>query len=388
LSDKKIMSGNQSAALAVKLSRAQVVSAYPITPQTSLIETLAHDWASGAFKGQFVVVDSEYSALSYLVGAGYAGARVFTATGSHGLVYMHELLHWAAGARLPVVMVNVNRALGAPWCLEPDHLDSLSQRDTGWIQLYCASVQEILDTVVMAFRLAWEVKVPCMVVYDGFSLSHTYEMVEVPGQEAVDRFLPPLPDHPTLAPSRVVNIQPLVGSKKMHELIRDRCRGMEKVPLALDAMAEDFRILTGRNYRNLEPENLEGSSTVIICAGSISQTVEHVLPTLNALKGEGVGMIRLRLFRPFPAKQLLSLLEGRKIKHLVVIDRCVSAGSGGIMAQEIRSVLQGADFRGSVVELNLAGGLDLTPEMVAKGLEQLSFEKKADAKTLTWGSEL
>lgn len=251
------MTGNQAAAYAANLCRIQVVSAYPITPQTSIVETLSNLWAEGEFEGEFVVVDSEYSAMSYLIGAGYAGARTFTASASHGLAYMHEVLHWAAGARLPIVMVNVNRAIGAPWCLEPDQLDSLSQRDTGWMQLYCSSVQEIADMVIMAFRLAEAVKIPCMVVLDGFALSHTYEAVELPEQEKVDAFLPLPPDRPQLVPQQPVNIQPLVFSNKMMEIIKSRHQSMTEAPRLLKQFGEDFREIFHRSVVPVEPTHME-----------------------------------------------------------------------------------------------------------------------------------
>ena len=226
----KLMNGNEAAALAVKLCKAQVVCAYPITPQTSLVENIAEMWATGNFPGEYISVESEYSALSYVVGAAYAGARTFTATSSQGLAYMHELLHWASGARLPIVLVNVNRALGAPWSLEPDQGDSLSQRDTGWIQLYCSNVQEIMDTVILAFRLAEEARTPCMVVYDGFTLSHTYEVVDFPNQEEVDQFLSPPPQEALFHPSRPETIQSVTDYRYLARVVQAGHRAMLQVP--------------------------------------------------------------------------------------------------------------------------------------------------------------
>lgn len=382
-----ILSGNQAAALAVKLSRVQVISAYPITPQTSLIETVAGFWARGDLEGEFVVVESEYSAMSYLIGAAYAGARTFTASASHGLAYMHELLHWAAGARLPVVLVNVNRAMGAPWCLEPDQVDSLSQRDTGWMQLYCAGVQEILDTVILAFRLAEETSIPCMIIYDGFALSHTYEAVEVPEQEQVDAFLPPPPKRPALSPENPVNIQPMVDSRKMSELIRDRHLTMKKVPRLMGEMSVEFAKIFGRKCPVLEAEGLEGAQRVIIAAGSVSQTVKSLLPSLNG--GEiKTGLLRLKLFRPFPGEELIKAFRSSKAKEVMVIDRNISPGAGGIFTQEVRSVLQGANFQGRVYQLNLAGGMDLTPELLQKALDRAAKIPEEDKEKIIWGVEL
>ncbi|MFA5078018.1 MAG: pyruvate ferredoxin oxidoreductase, partial [Dehalococcoidia bacterium] len=199
-SDIHILDGNQAAAIAAKLSRVQVVAAYPITPQTPLTEKLSHFVEDGQLKAEYVAVESEHSAMAVCTSASIVGARTFTATSSHGLAYMHEMLHWAAGARLPIVMACVNRALGAPWNVLNDQQDSISQRDTGWIQLYCRNNQDILDTVIQAYRIAEKVYVPVMVCYDGYILSHTEMPVDIPEQVDVDRYLPPYKPHTTLDP--------------------------------------------------------------------------------------------------------------------------------------------------------------------------------------------
>jgi len=189
---KKVLMGNFAASHGVRLSRAQVISAYPITPQTHVVEELSAMVARGDLNAKFIKVESEHSALACCIAASVMGARAFTATSSHGLLLMHELLHWAAGGRLPIVMVAVNRAIAPGWNIWNEQTDTLSQRDTGWIQLYCASNQEILDTVIQAFKLAELVKIPVMVIYDAFILSHTYEPVDIPDQKVVDKFLPPI----------------------------------------------------------------------------------------------------------------------------------------------------------------------------------------------------
>src|SRR4030043_906359 len=188
---KKVLTGNQAVAYGAILSRVDVISAYPITPQTTIVEELSELIASGRLRTKFLKVESEHSAMAALIGASTGGVRCFTATSSQGLAYMHEMLHWASGARLPIVMVNVNRALGPPWNIWSDQSDSLSQRDTGWIQLYCENNQEVLDTIVQAFRIAEWGKLPVMVVLDAFVLSHTSEAVEIPTREEVDQYLPP-----------------------------------------------------------------------------------------------------------------------------------------------------------------------------------------------------
>lgn len=380
------MNGNQAAALAVQLSRAQVVCAYPITPQTSLVENIARMWAEGSFPGEYVSVESEYSALSYLIGASYSGARTFTATSSQGLAYMHELLHWAAGARLPIVMVNVNRALGAPWSLESDQLDSLAQRDTGWIQIYCADVQEIFDTVLLAFRLAEETRIPCMVVYDGFVLSHTYEVVELLDQEGVDRFLPPPPNRPVIDPQKPQNIHAVTDFRYLARNIQERHLCMLKVPAAVQELELEYEKISGRGYPLAEAVGLDEAETVIVAAGSAAQTVKSALPALN-INGEKRGLLRIRLFRPLPKEEITSLLGNPRLKKLVVIDGDISSGTGGIFAQEIRGLLQGTSFGGEIFELNLAGGVDLTPQKLIEGLRKVDGAEKERDKII-WGVDL
>lgn len=386
--ERKLMNGNQAAALAVKLSRVQIVCAYPITPQTSLVENIAEMWSAGSFPGEYVSVESEYSALSYLIGAAYAGARTFTATSCQGLAYMHELLHWAAGARLPIVLVNVNRALGAPWSLEPDQLDSLSQRDTGWIQIYCSDVQEIMDTLIFAFRLAEQTRIPCMVVYDGFVLSHTYEVVELPLQEQVDAFLPSPPCRAAFDPARPQTIQAVTDSRYLPRIFKERHLSMLKVPEAVKELESEFKGIFGRNYPPAEAVGLEEAETVIVAAGSTAQTVKSFLSSSAYKKENGkVGLLRLRLFRPLPAEEIVPLLCQENLKRILVVDRNVSAGTGGIFAHELRALLQGTAYRGKIFELNLAGGVDLTPELLHKGLQEV-YRDPGERRNIIWGVDL
>src|SRR5210317_2285299 len=193
---KKVIEGSQAVSEAARLAKVQVIAAYPITPQTHIVEALSEYCSDGTLDARFINVESEHSAMAAVIGAASGGARAFTASSSHGLAYMHELLHWASAARLPIVMAEVNRALGPGWNIWLDQTDSLSQRDTGWIQFYCEDGQEVLDTTLQAFRLAESVNLPVMVILDAFFLSHTFEPVDVPEQDAVDQFLPPF--HPKI----------------------------------------------------------------------------------------------------------------------------------------------------------------------------------------------
>jgi pyruvate/2-oxoacid:ferredoxin oxidoreductase alpha subunit len=384
--ERKLLNGNQAAALAVKLSRVQVVCAYPITPQTSLVESIAAMWAQGDFSGEYVSVESEYSALAYLIGASYAGARTFTATSSQGLAYMHELLHWAAGARLPMVMVNASRALGAPWSLEPDHLDSLAQRDTGWIQFYCADVQEILDTLILSFRLVEETRIPCMVIYDGFVLSHTFEVVELPDQKQADAFLPAPPDRAALQTDQPQNLQAVTDFRYLSRVLQERHLDMLQVLRVTKKLTQQYTEIFGRDYPLVEACELEEAGTVIVAAGSAAQTVRSVLPSLNDQDGKK-GLLRLRLFRPLPEEEIISLLAQPHIQKIVVIDRDISAGLGGIFAQELRALLQGSSFQGKIYELNTAGGIDLTPQLLRRGLEAVAASSGERGKII-WGVDL
>ncbi len=377
---EKIITGNQAVAQGVRLSRAQVVSAYPITPQTTVMETLAEMWAGGEFGGDFVAVESEYSALGYCVGAAYAGARAFTATSSHGLAYMHELIHWAAGARLPIVMSNANRAIGAPWCIESDQTDSLSQRDTGWLQLYCSSVQEILDSIIMAFRLAETARLPVMVNYDGFYLSHTYEAAAIPEQKEVDLFLPSPPDRPAIDLDAPENRHGLVGSEAMHRLLSVRYQATEAVLAIYEEIYREFALRFGRRWPAVEYAGPPGAQTVLVTAGGMAQTVKSFLSG----PGRGEALLRIRLFRPFPADGIRKVLGAPHVARVVVIDRNVSMGVGGIFAQEVKAALQGLPKGPQVSELNVSGGLDLSPDLLARALEA----QRPEGEKINWAVNL
>lgn len=379
----EMITGNQAAALAVQRAGVDLVSAYPITPQTAIVEDIAGFWARGELGGEFVSVESEYAALSYCCGASAAGARTFTATSSHGLAFMHEMTHWIAGARLPVVMAVVNRALGAPWCLDPDQGDSLSQRDTGWIQLYCANAQEIFDTILQAYPLSESLLLPCMVVLDGFYLSHTYEAVELPEPEQVKRFVEPPRFAAQVDPLQPANMHGLTPGEEVSRLVRERHRDLLRVPAVMGEINERFAAIFGRSYAPAEGKALEGAETVVVTAGSISETVESALPGL-----EKTGMIRLKAFRPFPADELRALLKKSAAQRIIVIDRNCSPGAGGILAQELRSALY-SDGSGPVVQnLVLAGGIDLSPQMLRQVINEPPGDGAGNMIMEQWGVDL
>ncbi len=359
----EVISGSQAAAIGVQRAGVNLVAAYPITPQTAIVETLANFEARGLLGGEFVSVESEYAALACCNGAAAAGARAFTATASHGLAYMHEMIHWCSGARFPIVMVNVNRTIGAPWSLDPDQGDSLSQRDTGWLQIYCAGAQEVLDTVIQAFVLAEKLLLPCMVVFDGFYISHTYEAVDVPEIDEARAFVGPPAFRAQVQPGFPSNLHALSTGEAQHELVRNRHRDMMSAPEVFAEINERYRETFGRSYKALDAVIPPGATTVFLAAGATAETVRWSLPQL-----EEAGLLQLRMFRPYPAAELCSILEAHEIERVIVIDRNCSIGMGGIFAQELRAALYGMSSPPAVENMVLAGGIDLTPEMLGEAL--------------------
>jgi pyruvate/2-oxoacid:ferredoxin oxidoreductase alpha subunit len=357
---KKVLMGNFAASHGVRLARAQVVSAYPITPQTHVVEELSAMVARKEIDARFIKVESEHSAMACCIGASIMGARAFTATSSQGLLLMHELLHWAAAGRLPIVMVAVNRAIAPGWNIWNEQTDTLSQRDTGWIQLYCSSNQEILDTVIQAFKLAEAVKIPVMVIYDAFILSHTYEPVDIPDHEVIDTFLPP-PDLPdALSPDRAQAFGSVTGPDFHMEFRMKFHQAYEGVRDTFNRIDREYGSLLGRDYGVIESYRCEDAEVIMVAAGSLAGPTRMVVDGLRE-KGVKAGRIKLKLFRPFPAEELLTAL--RPAKKILVLDRNLSVGTGGIFAHEIRAVMKG-DPRpvwGFVAGL---GGRDIVPELI------------------------
>lgn len=375
-----MMSGSQAAATAVQRAGVDLVAAYPITPQTAIVETLANFEATGELGGEFVSVESEYAALACCYGAAAAGARVFTATASHGLAYMHEVIHWCSGARVPVVMVNVNRTIGAPWCLDPDQGDSLSQRDTGWMQIYCSSAQEVLDTVLQAYVLSEELLLPCLVVFDGFYISHTYEAVDVPGKEEAAQFVGKKNFKPQINPGSPANLHGLTTGDNQTVLVHERHDTMMRAAESFKAINERFSKIFGRSYKTVDTVIPPGAKTVFMAAGSTVETIRWALPQL-----EDCGLIQLRMFRPYPAEELCAILEAHDVDKVIVVDRNCSVGMGGIFAQELRAALYNMEKQPQVEDMILAGGIDLTIEMLRKALETDDSGKKVGQK---WGADL
>jgi len=370
-----VIDGNRAAALGARLSRVQVIAAYPITPQTPVTEALSEFVERGELPAQYVNVESEHSALAVCSSASLVGARTFTATSSHGLAYMHEMLHWVAGTRLPVVLACVNRAIGAPWSVLNDQQDSISQRDTGWIQMYARNNQEILDLLIQAYKIAEKTYLPVMVCYDGYILSHTDMPVEVPSQDTVDRFLPQYKPHTILDPEspRNYNLVTLANPRSnaedvlCHGYMEIRYLLQEALEGALDTIAEtgrEFGDSFGREYaRLLWEDSVEDAEVAIVAMGSLAM---EAMVAADDLRKEGVkaGVICLRVYRPFPKKEIVRTLGSRRL--VVVFDKGVSYGNEGATCGDIKAALygsgSGAVVHGFIVGL---GGRDVKARELA-----------------------
>ena len=363
---KKVITGNQAVAYGVILSRVDVISAYPITPQTTIIEELSELIASGRLKTIFLKVESEHSAMAALIGASTGGVRCFTATSSHGLAYMHEMLHWASGARLPIVLVNVNRAIGPPWNIWSDQSDSLSQRDTGWIQLYCENNQEVLDTILQAYRIAESVNLPVMVVLDAYVLSHTSEAVEIPTMEEVDQFLPPYcPEYP-IDTQEPMAFSVITTPEYFLEFRYKIQKAMEQVPEVAKKVDNEFRSRFSRGYGAIERYGKKEAEILLMTSGTVTGTSRIVIQKLIE-KGYSVAGIKIKRFRPFPSEEIYEEIKGAK--KLAVIDRNLSAGVGGIFAQELRASLYSRGERPQVFGfISGLGGRDITPELIEEAV--------------------
>ncbi|OGP74587.1 MAG: pyruvate ferredoxin oxidoreductase [Deltaproteobacteria bacterium RBG_16_49_23] len=364
---RRVITGNQAVAYGVILSRVDVVSAYPITPQTTIVEELSELIASGRLKTRFLKVESEHSAMAALIGASTGGVRTFTATSSHGLAYMHEMLHWASGARLPIVLVNVNRAIGPPWNIWGDQSDSVSQRDTGWIQLYCENNQEVLDTILQAYLIAETVRLPVMVVLDAFVLSHTAEPVEIPSIEEADSLLPPFcPDYP-IDTQEPRSYSVITTPDYFLEFRYKVQKAMEEVPEVAKKVDDEFRSRFGRSYGAIERYGKKEAELLLMTSGTVTSTSRIVIKKLME-KGLSVAGIKIKRFRPFPSEEICEVIQGAK--KIAVIDRNLSAGVGGIFAQELRASLYSREERPQVFGfVSGLGGRDITPALIEEAVQ-------------------
>jgi len=359
-----LLTGNHAVAWAARLARPKVVPVYPITPQTPILEKITEFQADGEFDAEVITPESEHSVMAACIPASLAGVRVFTATASQGLLLMHELLHYASGARAPIVMANVNRTLASPWAFWPDETDSLSQRDTGWVQYYVESAQESLDTVLHAFKVAERVLLPVLVNLDAFYVSHALEPVLVPAQELVDGYLPPYAPEHRLDTAKVESWGNVVTQEMFYRHRQALGEAMDQVPaVALDADRE-WSEQTGRRYGLVERYRCEGARTVIVTMGSMCGTARDAVDAMRD-DGVAVGLLKVRLFRPLPIDALRAGLAG--VPEVLVLDRNYSPGHGGVLHQELRAALYGMPDAPRIHGyLAGVGGVNVPPEKIAE----------------------
>jgi pyruvate ferredoxin oxidoreductase alpha subunit len=378
---KTVIEGSHAVSYGVMLSNVQIISAYPITPQTHIVEKLADLCANGDLKAKFLTVESEHSAMASCIGASAVGVRTFTATSSQGLALMHELLHWAAGARLPIVMANVNRTLGAPWNIWSDQTDSLSQRDTGWLQFYCESSQEVVDTMIQAYKISEKVSLPSMVVLDAFYLSHTYEPVDIPDRERVDRFLPAFEPKYKLDPKEARSFYGLTPPDLLTEMRYQMQQAMEEAKSVIDQVDEEYFNLFGRQYHLVEPYQCEGAEMVLITSGTVTSTAREVIDQYRE-EGKAIGLLKIRAFRPFPSDEIKKVLKG--VPKVAVVDRNISYGMGGIFAEELRSVFCNEKKRPMVFGYIAGlGGRDITEQTLCNVIES-TLEQNQPGPEILW----
>jgi pyruvate/2-oxoacid:ferredoxin oxidoreductase alpha subunit len=380
---KKIMVGNHAVSWGVMLARAEVISAYPITPQTTIVEELSVLCADERLRAKFIPVESEHSAMACCIGAAAAGVRTFTATSGQGLALMHEMLHWASGARLPIVMATVNRALGSPWNIWGEQTDALAQRDTGWLQFYCENNQEVLDTTVQAFKIAEEILLPVMLNLDAFFLSHTAEPVEIPEQRLVDDFLPRFQAPYRLDPQDPHSFGCLTPPDYFMEFRYKIQQAMLKGKEVSKRVDEDFGRDFGRKYGLIDAYRCEGADLILVASGTIASTARVVVDALRE-KGRKVGVVKVRLFRPFPKEELLEVVKDAE--KVAVVDRNVSFGVGGIFAHELRAAFCNDKSHPPVFSYIAGlGGRDVTPQVLNDVVYQTYKRSEPDEQSVWVG---
>jgi len=380
-----LLTGNHAAAYGALLARPKVIPIYPITPQTPLVEKLTEFNMQGDLDAEFITTESEHSCMASCITASLTGARVFTATSSQGLLLMHELLHFASGARVPIVMINANRTVAAPWGFWPDQTDSLSQRDTGWIQFYTESPQEALDTVLQAYLTAETVGLPAMVIYEAFYVSHSLEPVEVPAQDTVDSFLPPYDPELKFDPEVGRSWGNVVDQEMYNRHRRSIGQAMGEVFEIAQNADNKWKELTGRGYGIVEKYKSDDAETVLITMGSISGTAKVAVDNMRA-KGLSVGLLKIRLFRPFPVEMLRRELQDKL--RVIVLDRNFSPGNGGIIHQELKSALYGMENAPPIFGyLAGVGGMNVSTELIEDLVDQ-SSNKESTVNSIWVGDEI
>jgi 2-oxoisovalerate ferredoxin oxidoreductase alpha subunit len=371
---------NHIAGYAAKAARVKVVAAYPITPQTTVVEKIADFVESGQMDAEYIRVESEHSAMVACIGAAAAGVRTFTATSSHGLALMHEALHWASGSRLPIVMAVVNRAMGAPWSIWPDFSDSLSQRDTGWMQFYCADNQEVFDTIIQAYKLCEneQVFLPAMICLEGFILSHTTAPANIPNQEEVDAFLPAYKSGWMLDVDRPYSHANLVSPEYYMEFRYMIQEAMENAKQLIPKVDKEYGKQFGREYGGMiEKYKCDGADLVMLTMGTMGSEARL---TVDKLRNEGykVGSARVRVYRPYPVEEILKL--AKNVQMISTIDRHISFGMEGFLGSETKAALFNQKDRPMIASFIAGlGGRDVTADSIEK-MAQKSLKSMREGK--------
>jgi 2-oxoisovalerate ferredoxin oxidoreductase alpha subunit len=376
---KKVLTGNFAAAYGAVAAKVNVIAAYPITPQTTIVEILSEIVANGDLNADFVKVESEHSALAACIGAQATGARTFTATSAQGLALMHELLHWASRGRLPIVIANVNRAMAPGWNVWADVTDSISQRDTGWMQMYCENNQEVFDTIIMSYKICEHesIRLPSLVNLDAFFLSHTSQVVDLYNQEKFDKFLPSYEPEIKLDIEDPRSFGGLTSPEYYYEFsLKIHQAQMEAIKIISD-VGKEFGLIFGKEYGLIEAYRCEDAEMILVNYGTIAGTAKEAVDRMRK-KGILVGSLKIRYFRPFPSEQIINILKRTKI--VGVIDRAISYGKEGPFFSEVKAAMYGYNIPmyGFIAGL---GGRDVT----MKNIEYMvKYMEKSKPDNLIW----
>ena len=382
----KQVEGSRAVAETVAVCRPQVICAYPISPQTHIVEGLSQLVKNGTLQNcEYLNVESEFAAMSASIGASATGARSYTATASQGLLYMVEAVYNASGLGLPIVMTVANRAIGAPINIWNDHSDSMSQRDSGWIQIYAETNQEAVDLHVQAFRIAEELSLPVMVCMDGFILTHAYERIDVPEQKQVDSFLPPYVPRQILDPRDPVSIGAMVGPEAFTEVKYIAHVKNLTALAAIPRIASEFEKIFGRNSGGLvRGHKLDGADTVVIALGSVLGTIKDVVDEM-AVAGISIGVLGIIAFRPFPIEAVRNALANAK--RVIVLEKAFQVGIGGIVIENVRTSLRGTNTKDYTVIAGL-GGRPITKQSLRNYLDRACVDRVDELTFLDLDKEL
>lgn len=373
---RQLLSGNYAVAEAVRLARVQFVAAYPITPQTPIYEKLSDMENEGKLPGIMMRTESEHSAMAACISASLTGVRTFTATASQGLALMHEMLHFASGNRVPVVMTNVNRVIAVPWAFGSDQSDSLSQRDTGWLQFYCEDGQEVLDTVIQAYKVAEQILLPVMVAIDGFFTSHFIEPIDIPDQADIDAFLPPFSVPTRFNTEDPAYVSNVVNPTQYMQYRQKSFEDMEKARPVIRKANEEYQQIVGRGYGPVETLQTDDAEIVLVTSGAMTSTARVAIQSLRD-RGVRAGLLKVKALRPFPTGEVQEILK--HIPRVAVLDRNISIGKEGIWCQELKAALYPLERRPEIHGY-IAGicGADVSPDMIEGMVTEALKRKKPE----------